>query len=194
MNALRWRHLLFPGRRSVARVSDRVQSGLLLLSVLVALAAVPFSAAAGSMLYAHQAPISAEQVASRTETTAVLLADGPATSVTGRSGVVANSAPTAATWQAPDGSRRAGNVDADEGTRRGDPVSIWVDRAGNVTSPPLTAAAVLVDAVCAGIGLWVSVCLLLAGLYGGTVLVMNRHRLAEWQREWDIEQSKRAHS
>ncbi|WP_134661401.1 MULTISPECIES: hypothetical protein [unclassified Amycolatopsis] len=190
---VRWWHMLVPGRGSVARPSDRFQSGLLLVAVLVALAAIPFAAAAGSELYATQKPVSAEQVAQRSKATAVLLADGLATTVSGRSGVVANSAPTDAVWQAPDGSRRVGKVAADEGARRGDQVTIWVDRAGNPVPPPLTAAAVLVDAVCATLGLWVSVCLLLALVYGGTVFALNRHRLAEWQREWDAEQEKRTH-
>ncbi|MGW7538775.1 Rv1733c family protein [Amycolatopsis sp. NPDC054798] len=191
---VRWWHMLVPGRGSVARPSDRIQSGLLLVAVLVGLAAVPFAAAAGSELYATQKPVSAEQTAQRSVTTAQLLADGPATTVSGRSGVVANSAPTDAVWQVPDGSRRVGKVAADEGARRGDRITIWVDRAGNPVPPPLSAAAVLVDAVCAALGLWVSVCLLLALVYGGTVFALNRHRMAEWQREWDAEREKRAHS
>ncbi|MFD2468673.1 hypothetical protein ACFSVL_14875 [Amycolatopsis silviterrae] len=189
----RWWRVLVPGRGSVARLSDRAQAGLLLGVVLVALAAVPFAAAAGSELYGTQKPVSAEQVAQRSLVTAVLLADGPATTVSGRSGVVANSAPTDAAWPAPDGSRRVGKVAADEGARRGEQLSIWVDRAGNPVPPPLSAAAVLVDAVCLALGLWASVCLLLALGYGTTVFALNRHRMAEWQREWDVEQEKRTH-
>ncbi|WP_406632653.1 hypothetical protein [Amycolatopsis sp. WGS_07] len=190
---VRWWHMLVPGRGSVARPSDRFQAGLFLGAVLVAVAAVPFAAAAGSELYGTQKPVSVEQVAQRSPAKAVLLADGPAATVSGRSGVVANSAPTDAAWPAPDGSRRVGKVAADEGTRRGEQVSIWVDRAGNPVPPPLSAAAVLVDAVCAAVGLWAAVCLLLAVVCGGVVFALDRHRMAEWQREWDAEQEKRTH-
>ncbi|MFE3171641.1 hypothetical protein ACFXPA_12090 [Amycolatopsis sp. NPDC059090] len=189
----RWWHLLVPGPGSVARASDRFEAGLLAAAVLVGLAAIPFAAAAGSELYGTQAPVAARQTAQRSPVTAVLLADGPATTVSGRSGVFADSAPTAASWPAPDGSHRVGEVAADEGARRGDPVSIWVDRTGNPVAPPLTASAVLVDAVCAALGLWVSVCLLLALVCAVTVFALNRHRLAEWQREWDAEQEKHTH-
>ena len=189
----RWWRLLVPGRGSVARPSDRFQSGLLLAAVLVALAAVPFAAAAGSELYATQKPVSAAEVAQRGAATAVLLADGPPATVSGRSGMAANSAPTDAAWPAPDGSRRAGKIAADEGAQRGDQIAIWVDRAGNPVPPPLSEAAVVVDAVCAALGLWASVFLLLALGCGGTVFALNRHRMAAWQREWDAEQEKRTH-
>ncbi|MFB9928539.1 hypothetical protein ACFORO_29640 [Amycolatopsis halotolerans] len=189
----RWWHLLVPGPASVARASDRFQAGLLVAAVLVGLAAVPFSAAAGSELYGTQKPVSTRELAQRSRATAVLLTDGPATTVSGRSGVFADSALTAASWQAPDGSRRVGEVAADAGARRGDQVSIWVDRAGNPAAPPLTASAVLVDAVCAALGLWVSACLLVALMCAGTVVALNRHRMAAWQREWDVEQEKHTH-
>ncbi|HWD03228.1 MAG TPA: hypothetical protein VG674_12335 [Amycolatopsis sp.] len=191
---VRWWHLLVPGRRSVARPSDRCQAGLLLLSVLVALAAVPFSAVAGSEQYAREMRVSAEQLAERSQATAILLADSQAEPVTGPTGVSPNSAPTDATWQAPDGSRRVGKVAADDGTHRGDAIAIWVDRAGNPVAAPLTAVAAVVDAVCAGVALWAAVWVLLALLYGGVVFVLNRRRSAWWQREWDDEQTKRTHS
>jgi hypothetical protein len=191
---VRWWRLLVPGRRSVARPSDRLQAGLLLLSVLVALAAVPFSAVAGSQLSAREVRLSAEQLAERSQVTAILLANSQVEPVTEPTGVSLNSAHTDATWQAPDGSRRVGKVVADDGMHRGDAIAIWVDRAGNPVAAPLTAVAAVVDAVCAGVGLWAAVWLLLALLYGGAVLVLNRHRSARWQREWDIEQTKRTHS
>ncbi|SFQ58797.1 hypothetical protein SAMN05421854_11626 [Amycolatopsis rubida] len=68
-----------------------------------------------------------------------------------------------------------------------------MDRAGNPVPPPLTAGAVLAGAVCAAVGLWVSVCLVLALGCGGAVFALNRRRRAEWQREWDAEQAKRTH-
>src|SRR6185369_17899990 len=48
-----WRTVL-PRRGSVARTSDRVQAGLLVLAVLLALAALPVAASIGSETYARQ--------------------------------------------------------------------------------------------------------------------------------------------
>ncbi|RJQ85496.1 hypothetical protein D5S19_14035 [Amycolatopsis panacis] len=178
----------------MARSSDRVQAALLLVSVLIGLAAIPFCAAAGSELYARQKQVSVHQLADRSPATATLLADGPPVTFGGRSGVLAGSAPTEATWRAPDGSRRVGMVTAESGTHRGDQVPTWIDRSGQVVAPPLTGPGVLADAVCAGLSLWVASCSVLALLCAAVVFGLNRRRWAEWQREWDDYQAKRMRS
>ncbi|MFI5612050.1 hypothetical protein [Amycolatopsis sp. NPDC051903] len=191
---LRWWRALASGRGSVARTTDRVQAFLVLASVLLAVAAIPFAAATGSEVYAAQKQQSVRELAEARPVTATFLADGPPVSVNGRSGAAGGPVPTEATWRTPEGAERVGPVFANEGTRRGDTVRIWVDRGGAVVGPPLTAAAVVVNAVAAAVGLWLAACLALATGYGIAVFALNRYRAGKWQREWFAELKKNAHS
>ncbi|QRP50359.1 hypothetical protein [Amycolatopsis sp. FDAARGOS 1241] len=190
----RWRHLLVPGRGSVARTSDRVQAGLLLLVVLLTLAAVPALATAGSAFSVAQKQQSARELGERRPATATLLADGPPDSVAGRSGEARPPAPADAMWSGPGGERHFGLVDAPAGSRRGDQVPIWLDRSGAPVAAPLSAVAAVVNAVCAAIGLYFVTCLALALVYGGAALALNRYRAGRWQREWYSELAKRSRS
>ena len=178
-----WRTIL-PSRGSVARPSDRFQSGLLVLFVLVALAAVPFAASLGSETYARQQVQSAQQLKERTPAKAVLLADGPPLSSSSRTALTGNTRPTDATWQLADATRRTGKVDAEQGAVKGSTVPIWVDRVGNPVGQPLTPAAAAIDAFGVGISLWVATLLLLVLLYRITGFVLDRLRYAQWQHEW----------
>ncbi|MEV4603619.1 hypothetical protein AB0K15_40360 [Amycolatopsis sp. NPDC049253] len=191
---LRWWHLLVPGRGSVARTSDRLQAGLALVVILVALAAIPFSAAAGSSVYASQKAVSVRELAEYMPVTATLLADGPPISVSGRSGAVGGPMPTDATWDSAGDVRHVGKVSADEGTHRGDTVQIWVDHAGVVVDPPLSAAAAVVNAVAAAAGLLSAVWLGLALVYRIAVFALDRYRMGRWRQEWFAVVSGKARS
>ncbi|MYW97854.1 hypothetical protein G3I59_46420 [Amycolatopsis rubida] len=186
---LRWWHLLVPGPGSVARASDRFQSGLLLAALLVALTALPFAAAVGSELYGTRKPVSAGQLTERNQATAILLTDGPATTVNGRSGLAAGRRDLARTGRfasnRPGRGRRrraARRPDFDLGGPRGKPRPAAADRRGGAGRRGVRGGrAVGVGVLGAGPGV------------GGTVFALNRRRRAEWQREWDAEQAKRTH-
>ncbi|WP_167455330.1 Rv1733c family protein [Amycolatopsis kentuckyensis] len=188
-----WRTVL-PRRGSVARTSDRVQAGLLVLAVLLALAALPVAASLGSETYARQQGESAQQVGERTRVTATLLADGPDLTANSRAGVVGNGRPTDATWLLPDGTRRVGKVVADQGTLKGHAFDIWVDRAGDPVDPPLSGAGVVIDAVVLGLGSWLGALALLAFGYRLVVFSLDRFRFAQWQHEWFHELDRKTHS
>ncbi|MEV0067953.1 MULTISPECIES: hypothetical protein [unclassified Amycolatopsis] len=191
---LRWWHLLVPGHGSVARTSDRVQAALVLVTILVALAAIPFSAAAGSAVYAAQKEQSARELAENRPATATLLADGPPVSIGGRSGEVGSPMPTDAMWFGRDGARHLGQVNANAGTHRGDVVPIWVNSSGTVVAPPTSSAGAVVNSAAAAVGLYFVTCLALAVAYGISVIALNRYRARKWQQEWYAELAKKAHS
>ena len=178
-----WRTML-PRRDSVARPSDRFQSGLALLFVFLAMAALPFAASLGSETYAQQKVQSAQQLKDRTQATATLLTDGPPRTAGARSAVGGNAQPTDATWLLADGTRRAGKVDAGKGAVKGSTVSIWVDREGNPVGWPLTQAGAAIDAISVSAGLWAGVLIALALFYHLTAYVLDRFRYARWQHEW----------
>ncbi|MGW4059934.1 Rv1733c family protein [Amycolatopsis sp. NPDC004747] len=188
-----WRTLI-PRRGSVARPSDRVQGGLLALVVLLALVALPVAASFGSETFGHQRAQSAQELAERSAVTATLLADGPELSVSPRSGLVGNGAPTDATWVLPDGTRRFGRVVADEGTLKGHTFGIWVDRDGNPVDPPLSGAAVVIDAAGVGLGLWLAALIVLAVAYRLSVFSLDRLRFARWQQEWFADLDRKTRS
>ncbi|HEY3482675.1 MAG TPA: hypothetical protein VG674_23020 [Amycolatopsis sp.] len=188
-----WRTVL-PRRGSVARGSDRFQAGLLVFAVLLALAALPVAASIGSETYARQQGESAQQLSERTQVTATLLADGPDITVNSRAGVVGNGRPTDATWLLPDGTRRVGQVVADQGKLKGETLTVWVDRAGSPVDPPLSSAGVVIDAVVLGLGLWLGSLALLALCYRLAVFSLDRFRFAQWQQEWFHEQDRKTHS
>ncbi|MGW5746468.1 Rv1733c family protein [Amycolatopsis sp. NPDC003861] len=188
-----WRTLV-PRRNSVARPSDRVQGGLLALVVLLALIALPVAASFGSETFVSQQAQSAQELGERTQVTATLLADGPELTVSPRSGIAGNGAPTDATWVLPDGTRRVGQVVADEGTSKGHTFGIWVDRDGTPVDPPLSSAAVVIDAAGVGLGLWLAALIVLAVGYRLSVFSLNRLRYARWQQEWFADQDRKTRS
>ncbi|WP_284740485.1 Rv1733c family protein [Amycolatopsis sp. RTGN1] len=188
----RLRRSLLPGRDTVARPSDRIQAAVLTVVILSSLVAAAGAVLLGIGIHAGEADDSREQIASRYVATAVLVGDGPAPGTVGRSGTPGESGPAPAFWITRDGQRRTGEVDAPAGTVAGNEVAIWLDATGTPTDHPLAPAAATIDAVVIATGLWAGVVFLLAGLYFGVVMVLDRFRFADWQREWAALQTPRA--
>ncbi|HJQ45870.1 MAG TPA: hypothetical protein VJ870_06020, partial [Amycolatopsis sp.] len=96
----------------------------------------------------------------------------------------ATSTPTKAVWRLPDGSERTGLVSADGGTPAGAHVPIWLDRAGDPTTPPMTPG----DATSLGVGataaVWAGVVGMLCLLLWLVRLALDGRRDAAWTREW----------
>ncbi|MGW4065136.1 Rv1733c family protein [Amycolatopsis sp. NPDC004747] len=180
----RLRHSVLPGRDTVARPSDRLQGAVLLCVIVSSLLAGAGAVLLGIGIHAGQAAESRAQTAARYEATAVLLADGPTAGTVGRGGVPGESGPTRAFWLTRTGQRHVGEVDAPAGTVVGNQVPVWLDAAGTPVDRPLTPIAAAVDAAVVAIGLWAGVVFLLVLAHVGVVAVLNRLRLARWQREW----------
>lgn len=187
----RLRHTLLPGRHTVARPSDRVQAAALLLVVLLSLAAGAGAVLLGIGIHSAEAAKSREQTASRYAATAVLLSDGPVPGGAGRSGSVGETGPAQAIWTTKDGQKRTGEMATAAGTVPGNEVPIWLDATGTPVDGPLTPAAAVIDAAVVATGLWAGVVSLLAGGYWSGVTVLDRFRLARWQREWFAQQPGR---
>ena len=89
-------------------------------------------------------------------------------------------------WTEPGIGQKTATARVPAGTRHGDRVDVWFDSRGRSVSPPPDETAVLQHTVTVG-----------ACAAGGTALVVllgqavartvaNRHRLAEWEREWAL--------
>jgi hypothetical protein len=178
----RWWRLVRAGRNKLARRTDRVEAGVLVAAVIWCLTAVPVSVAIGSMVYAHELPVALGQMSERRQATAVTLADSAP--------VAAGLAITApqqvpGRWRGPDGADRTGNVPVEPGSAAGTVVPIWVDRAGGVTSGPMTPADADAAAWGSGFLVFSGAFTAAAGLVWFARRLLDRRRARQWDREWE---------
>ncbi|WP_158888136.1 Rv1733c family protein [Amycolatopsis anabasis] len=178
-----WRRCV-PCRNPLARRSDRLLGGLLILLTLLALAAVPFALALGSATYADGRRVADYEVATRHQTQATLLADAPPAGPGAHGSADKKTAPTRARWTVRDGSARIGDVPAESGMVAGTGLTIWLDEAGNPVDAPSTPTKAAVNGVSFGFLVWLGVlfgCAITYGIARGTA---NRAQYARWEREW----------
>jgi hypothetical protein len=183
--AMTWMRLtrrLRRDRNPLRRRSDLIEGWLLPAVIAAFLAASPLVAgAAGLWVRADNAAAKHAQL-SWHRVPAVLLeaAPGPAMSDNGANTWVVR---TSARWTA-DGRPRIASVPAPAGTRAGSTVPVWLDRAGNVRMPPLTAAQASDRVVVATLIALAGLAVLLAGMALLARRVLDRRRLAGWETAW----------
>ena len=166
------------------RGSDRAEAWLRIGLVLVFLIASPLAAIGlGKLTSAASFSAARAQSASERYVPAVLLdkvaraADDP---LYGASGFVW----ARARWTAPDGQRRTGEVPAPAGSKAGRTEYIWVDRAGELTYPPIGQSQIASRVIAvialtpAALGIVLLIVLWLARS------VLDRRRLQDWAAEW----------
>lgn len=181
---LRLARLLRPGRNPLARDTDRVESAVVLLFVLVALVLVPVMLTFGSVTFRSLVEQSTRESSARYEAVATLTEDAPVTSVGTQGEVFLVTAKVPATWRLPDGSTRTGLVDADEGLKAGAEVQVWLDASGAPAEKPLsTADAAVTGALVAAVG-WFAAAGLLATAWWVVHRLLDRRRFRAWDAEW----------
>jgi hypothetical protein len=89
-----------------------------------------------------------------------------------------------ARWIVPGGAVHTGDVSVPGGTKAGTRVMVWIDRAGQVTSPPLSPVQVTGQAAQAAVGVVAALAVVLAGILLLARRVLNRRRLATWHDGW----------
>jgi hypothetical protein len=90
---------------------------------------------------------------------------------------------TPARWTA-DGRTRVGSVPAPAGTCEDAVVPVWLNRAGQVQAPPLTAAGARNRILLAALFALASLAALLTVLAAATHWLLDRRRLAGWEAAW----------
>lgn len=175
---LRW---LGARRNPVATTWDRLEARVVAVAIVLSLGMLPVALAVGSHTYESALADATEQQASRTQTTAVVLADAP---YTVNAHGVAEQAPARAVWQLPDGTERTGDVYVDPGTTAGTETPIWIDQAGDPTLAPLTRDGALGAAVGVAVLAWVGLVGLIALLTWGAHVALDRARGADLARDW----------
>ncbi len=168
-----------PDRNPLRRGSDRAETAMLGVLLAAFLAGAPFAAhAAGSWTYAASArQAQAQQAALRQVRATVLQAPSPL-------GISEGGAQARARWQAPTGQVRTGQVFVLTGAPAGSTVMVWVNRAGQLTDPPLQHSQVTGRAELARVAAIaaLAVVLIIAGWTARRAL--DRRRLAAWDAEW----------
>ncbi|WP_326836518.1 hypothetical protein VSH64_16665 [Amycolatopsis rhabdoformis] len=187
-------HALVPRGGVVVRPSDRVQAVVVAVFLVLALLAVPVAGVFGSDIAAQRGKQAAEEAASRHRVEATLLVDGPPQRAVGPDGVPGGPEPRDARWRLPGGGFRVAQVDAEPLSKAGDPVEVWLDRAGNPVPPPLDARTAPVEGAMSGFGAWAGFCAVLSLLYAALAFVLDRRRLKRWHEEWTLELDRRTRS
>ena len=116
------------------------------------------------------------------EVQAVLLAPIPGPAMSGN-GTNAWLVWAPARWTA-DGRARTGIVPAPSGTSKDAVVPVWLNRAGQVQVPPLSASAVRDRMVIAALFALTSLAVLLTILAAAARWLLDRRRLAGWEADW----------
>lgn len=179
----RWWVVRIFGRSPLVRRSDRVGVLLVLLAVVVSTIAVPVAGAVGTAVYEAHSRTYAEQTQTRHPVTATVLED--------RTVNLDNVTYTvSARWRV-DATEHTGSFSWSQFVKAGDLIDIWVDTDGTPVSAPTSTSQAGVDAVMAGITIWLSVVAASAALIVLVRWQLNRIHSADWDRElWCLEEGR----
>jgi len=161
------------GHNQLRRPVDWVDGFVIGLAVLAGVVIVVLGVLFGLQLATDEMGVAAQQQATRTPTTAVLLKDSDAS----------QTAP--ARWTTADGTVRTGSVDLMSQQQAGAVVQIWTDATGAAVSRPIgTLDVVLMVGVTVSGGLTVAY-LLLRGLVWLARLPLEQWRAFQWGMDWE---------
>ena len=168
-----------PDRNPLRRGSDRVETAVLALLVIVFLVAAPFAALASrswTLARAHQAQL-AEQASSYQVPALVLKLEAPVGGAYGDPSAQAR-------WTAHDGKVVTGDIAVPLGAAVGSTQWLWTTADGQPTYPPLQDSQVTGQAYFAeGFSVFtLAVLLTVTGLV--TRRTLDRRRMAAWDTEW----------
>jgi hypothetical protein len=191
MTALRgWRVMMWLrrlgfSRNSMRRVSDRIESMALTVTVIVAVVALPIGMNIGQDVFRDESNSAAELATKGHETVAVLVESAPQGNVSPGEKQGTTTRPIVrAQWQAPDGADRTGLVETDFGAVKGDRVTVWTDHTGALTEAPATSLQIHVRAAVLGFLAGIGWLLGVLAVYGALRWLLDRRRLARWGEEW----------
>jgi hypothetical protein len=164
------------------RRSDLIEAWLLPAVIAVFLALSPLLVGAASAWVHHDNAATQQAQRSWHRVTAVLLqaVPGPLMSDNGTNSWTTWSP---ARWTE-NGRPHVGQVPAAAGSSAGSTVSVWLDRAGNVQAPPLTAGQIRDRVVLAAVVALTALALFLTAVALIGRRLLDRGRLAGWATAW----------
>jgi hypothetical protein len=169
------------GSGPLKRRSDRVQMLGRIVIAASLLLAPPVAVAVATATTAHLQAVADAETAERSLVRAVLLEDAPPLNV----GDYADArVRVPAVWDVADGTSRQGDVLASPLSAAGTAVRVWVDRAGDLTQPPLDRAGIPAFAYLMGALLLVGLPVATWTLYAVMCLLLDVARDRRWERDW----------
>lgn len=171
-----------PLRRGV----DRLEAAITLGLIAVFVASAPLLAALSGQ-WAQRAGQD-EQHAQRAwhQIPAVTLQSAPRPPAAELYALEWNDAVVQARWAGPDGAVRTGEILTEAGTHAGQPVRVWVDAAGRLTGPPLSASQLSMRVIAAAALAPAGLGMALLGIGWLARWVLNRRKLAAWESDWAL--------
>jgi hypothetical protein len=165
-------------RRGADRVEDAIAWLLTALGLVVIIVAGMI--AVGS--YVEGKERAGADQADRVQATAVLLTD--AGDQVSEQGSAAPFARVPARWTDSSGRQHEGQVLARTYSHAGAEVPVWLDRNGELASPPASELNVLLDGVAIGVTVLMLGGSLIAGAWIGLRRIIFAHNTRAWEREW----------
>lgn len=126
----------------------------------------------------------ARQLAERDQVTATLLESASGQAVPDASQPIHATTQVPARWTTPDGDTSTGLIAVATDSSVGDKHPIWVDRSGDLATPPLSAAQVAFLAIAVGVGVNATGAVLLFAAYRFIQHRAWQRRLRAWEAEW----------
>ncbi|GGO14211.1 Rv1733c family protein [Microbispora bryophytorum] len=170
-------------RNPLRRRCDRVEAVIRLAAVLGVVAALVFGVMLGMREYGDGLRTEAQQAHARHQVAATLTGEvtTPRLSVAGAAVGHAQ-----AVWVAPDGTARAGVIEAPPSRHAGETVHIWTDDAGVIAPRPQDRETTVVAALTVGTGVPLGAAAILALLVTCTRLVNQRRARRVWEAQWTV--------
>ena len=170
----RWRF----DRNPLRRPTDRIETTLLAVLVIAFLVGAPFAAiATGAWVHGMARHAQLAEQASRTQVTAVTLAVIPP----GAGDLVWQAQ---ARWEAPGGHTVTHEIPVPPGTKVGEKLKIWTDRAGDETTAPLLDSQVAEQADLGATGGVIGLAAVVAVAWALARWTLNKRRMAAWDTDW----------
>lgn len=177
LTKIRWRWL----RNPLKRGTDVAESWMLLATVVLIAGTAP---AAGVVAASAVDAASQQQSREWTSVSAVLTEDSPARIGIDSTGGGSGRVHATVRWKATDGTVRTGETAVASGLRAGDHTTAWLDRRGSLLRDPTTPVDSLAQSVAVGTVAASTTGLLLLGADKVGVVLLNRRRYAQWEKEW----------
>lgn len=171
------------GGSTLRRRTDRSEALVRVVLCVLAVVATVLVTAYAITITGWFSERAAAQAVNRHKVEAVVVADAPTIRL-GREAIAAPNVPVPVRWHDADGRLRSGRLVVNPGTTAGTETSVWLDGAGNQVTAPLRQQEVLMPGLALGIG-GEAITVLTLWLAGrGARKVLDRRRLAEWERDW----------
>ncbi|MEV6900279.1 hypothetical protein [Amycolatopsis sp. NPDC051372] len=169
-------------RRPSVRIWDRIEAVLILVLSAALFGSVPVCFGLASSVFAEDRATDA-RAGVRYQVTAKVFPGSAALQTAGSEGLLGTRR-VRATWTAPDGAARGGDLTVELSPAGPHVVKIWVDRRGVQQAAPRTTADLLFGALMYGVALEFCVVVAVALGYATARWWLDRLRARGWDREW----------